>query len=415
MPVDQREGAAAAMREADVVIIGAGAAGLSLAHRLAEPGRGPGPGSVVLLDAPPGPLRPPRRTWCFWEPGPGRYDDAVTATWDSLRVHGPDGAATCQEIAPLRYKMIRSDDFEDLVHARLAAAPHLTRHRAVVERVTSAGRRSCVHLRDHEGREDVLQARYVFDSRPPRTLPPARTCLLQHFRGWFVRTRRPVFRTGTADLMDFRTPQPDRGLAFFYVLPTSTTTALVEYTQFSAGVLPPQAYDRALRGYLAEVLTTGAHEVTDTEAGVIPMTDGRFARRTAPGVYPIGAAGGAVRPSTGYAFAAIQRQTTAVADALHAGREPLPPPPHSRRSLTMDAILLRGLASGRVDGAALFARLFARVPTERLLRFLDGQTPLHQDLRIGLQTPVLPMVRSALALAARPGRQASAVFTGPRS
>ncbi|MFG3281554.1 lycopene cyclase family protein [Streptomyces sp. NPDC048111] len=392
------------MDEADVVVVGAGAAGLSLADRLAAPGYAGGAPSVVLLDAPAGPLRPPRRTWCFWENGAGRHDAALAASWHSLRVHGRDGRGTRQDIAPLRYKMIRFDTFESLVDERLAEAPHITRRRATVERVTPAGRGSHVHLRDDDGRARVLHARYVFDSRPPRVLPPARTCLLQHFRGWFVRTRRPVFDPRTADLMDFRTPQPPGGLAFFYVLPTSTTTALVEYTQFSAAVLPAEAYDRMLRGHLADVLGAGAHEVTDTESGVIPMTDGRFARRSAPGVFPIGVAGGAVRPSTGYAFSAIQRQAAAISEALRAGRDPLPPAPHSRRSRAMDAVLLRGLASGRVDGAAFFGQLFGHVPMERLLHFLDGRTTPAQDFAIGLRTPILPMVRSALATATHPRR-----------
>ncbi|WP_271208750.1 lycopene cyclase family protein, partial [Streptomyces poonensis] len=78
------------MLQADVAIVGAGAAGLSLAHRLARPaatvaGTRPRRLSVVLLEAPPGALRPPRRTWCFWEPEAGPYDAAVTASWRTLR------------------------------------------------------------------------------------------------------------------------------------------------------------------------------------------------------------------------------------------------------------------------------------------------------------------------------------------
>ncbi len=77
----------------------------------------------------------------------------------------------------------------------------------------------------------------------------------------------------------------------------------------------------------------------------------------------------------------------------------------------MDAVLLRALDSGRVDGAAFFTRLFSRVPAERLLRFLDGGTRLHEDLALGLRTPVLPMLRSAVELSWLPRGWAEQPFS----
>ncbi len=183
----------------------------------------------------------------------------------------------------------------------------------------------------------------MFDSRPPGSLPAARTTLLQHFHGWFVRTARPAFAPGTAELMDFRTPQPADGLSFGYVLPLGRHDALVEYTEFSPP-LTRDAYEAAVRHYTDDVLRLGDLEVLSTETGVIPMTDAVLPRRTGQSVFRIGAAGGATRPSTGYTFAGLQRQTRAVAAALRAGRRPVPPPAHSARSRAMDAVLLRALA-----------------------------------------------------------------------
>ncbi|MET7380687.1 lycopene cyclase family protein [Streptomyces sp. NPDC005526] len=394
------------MIEADVAIVGAGAAGLSLAHRLALRPPGAHRLSVVLVTAPPGPLRPPDRTWCYWEAGPGPYDAALTASWHRLRVHAPHGARMEDDISPLRYKMLRSDDFESLVDGVVARSPETTRLEASVDTVEGLADGAEVRGRAADGRPVRVRARWVFDSRPlPLAgLPAARTTLLQHFHGWFVRHERPVFDTGTVELMDFRTPQPAHGLSFGYVLPTGRRQALVEYTEFSARPLSRQRYEAALRHYTGDVLGLGDFEVTATETGVIPMTDAPFARQTGPSVFRIGAASGATRPSTGYTFAAVQRQTGAVAAALRAGRRPLPPPAHPARSLAMDAVLLRALASGRVDGAAFFSRLFARVPARRLLRFLDGRTRLHEELSIGLRTPVLPMLRTALELPLLPRR-----------
>ncbi|MFG3014061.1 lycopene cyclase family protein [Streptomyces cinerochromogenes] len=392
------------MFEAEVAVVGGGAAGLSLAHRLAGRVRGLRTPSVVLVDAPPGPLRPPRRTWCFWEAGRGRFDAALTASWGRLRVRPPTGDPIDGDLAPLRYKMIRSDDFETLVGRDLARSPNVRRVEATVETVEDVEGGARVRLRYADGEAGVLSARWVFDSRPLGSLPAARTTLLQHFHGWFVRTARPVFDPSTVEFMDFRTPQPAAGLSFGYVLPTGPHEALVEYTEFSPRLLTDSGYEAAVRNYVHDVLRLGDLRVLATETGVIPMTDAPIQRQVGARVFRIGAAGGATRPSTGYTFAGLQRQTRAVAAALRRGGRPVPPPAHSARSRAMDAVLLRALAGGRVDGPALFCDLFRQVPAPRLLRFLDGRTRLHEDLAVGMRTPIGPMLRSALDLPRLPRR-----------
>ncbi|MET9467742.1 lycopene cyclase family protein [Streptomyces sp. NPDC006544] len=386
--------------DADVTVVGAGAAGLSLAVGLVETTpRGRPAATVIVVEAPPGPLRPPARTWCYWEAGAGPYDGLLSGSWDRLRVHGPDGGVIDRSLGPLRYKMLRSDRFEEAMTRRLSVHGVSLRP-MTVEAVADAGAAGAVvHGRDAAGDPAVLRAGLVFDSRPPRQLPAARTTLLQHFRGWFVRTGRPAFDPGAATLMDFRVPQPAHGLAFGYVLPLSRSEALVEYTEFSREVLDEAAYERALGHYCRAVLGLGDHTVVEREQGVIPMTDGRFPRSAGRRVHLIGAAGGATRPSTGYTFAAIQRQSRQLAEAVLAGRSPdRTPPVHGPRARAMDAVMLRALDTGRIDGGAFFARLFSAVPAERILRFLDGATSPWEDFTIGLRTPVRPMLRSLLEL-----------------
>ncbi|MFD3651995.1 lycopene cyclase family protein [Streptomyces sp. NPDC058620] len=383
----------------DAVVVGGGAAGLCLAHWLTRTGTT----AVTVVEAPEGPLRPAERTWCYWDDGPGEFDEAVVASWTRLRVRGPEGRVITSDPAPLRYRMLRSAPFEELVRSRLAACPAARVVRATAHSVRDVAGGAEVRCTTADGRTLTLYGRHVFDSRPLPRLPPARTLLLQHFRGWFVRTDSPRFDPGVADLMDFRVPQPAHGLAFGYVLPLTSRRALVEYTQFSRTPLTTAAYESALRQYTDDVLRLGPLTVESAEQGVIPMTDARFPRRTGHAVFRIGAAGGATRPATGYTFAAVQRQSRAIAAAVRDGGETVPRP-HGRRALAMDAVLLRALDTGRIDGPRFFTDLFHRVPMERLLRFLDGAGTPWEEFGIGLRTPVLPMLRTAAELPFLPRR-----------
>jgi lycopene beta-cyclase len=383
------------MREFDVVVVGGGAAGLSLTRRLA----GANTVRAALVEPPPGPLRAPVRTWCFWEPDGGPWDAVLAARWDRLEVVGPDGRGRAAPAAPLVYKMLRSTDFE--AHVRAGLGGRVAEVEAAVTGIEDGPDRAVVRAVDAAGAPVELAARWVFDSRPLPALPPARTTLLQHFRGWFVRTPDAAFDPDAAVLMDFRPPQPRNGVAFGYVLPLSDRTALVEYTEFTREVLDDAGYDAALRDYTGRVLGLGPFEVTAVEQGAIPMTDGRFRTRAGRRVFRIGTAGGATRPSTGYTFSGVQRQAAAVAAALAAGRTPVPPVPHRRRHLLMDAVLLRALDTGRVDGAEFFARLFRRNALADVLRFLDGGSGLGRDLRMGATVPVAPMALTTAEYAGR--------------
>jgi lycopene beta-cyclase len=280
--------------------------------------------------------------------------------------------------------MVRSRDYERVMSARLARTPV----RRVEATVTDIGSDGVV-----EGAG--VSGRWVFDTRPTTPARPGRVALLQHFRGWFVRTAEDRFDTSVAGLMDFRADQPRGGVAFGYVLPTSPREALVEHTLFSRDTWPTEAYESALNDWALR-LGLGPFEVTGVEQGAIPMTDAPFPRRVGERVFRLGAAGGATRPSTGYTFSAAQRQARGVAEALRQGRDPEPPAAYSRRHLAMDALMLRALDGGLLDGAEFFAGLFEAQPTERVLRFLDGSTSLREDLAVMASAPKAAMVRAAL-------------------
>jgi lycopene beta-cyclase len=336
------------------------------------------------------------RTWAFWGRPGSNLDPLLSASWRRVEVV-TTARRRVLDLTPLRYAMLRSAPlYERAAEAerRLGAL----RIHSAAGALDDDGHRVLVRAPDGT---PLVRASWVLDSRPRPPERPGRTSWLQHFRGWWVEAESPQFDPDRAILMDFRTPQPHRGVSFGYVLPVSDRFALVEYTEFSADLLADEAYDKALRCY-AEVLglDLSALAVREVENGAIPMTDGPFLRRPSPRVIRLGTAGGATRPSTGFTFSAMYRQADQVVRALAAGRPPLPAPAYPRRHLWMDAVALRALDRGLVSGPEFFDRLFERNPADRVLRFLDGATSPPEDLAVMRSTPLRPMTAAVAGDAA---------------
>jgi lycopene beta-cyclase len=384
-----------AVRVVDVAIVGGGGAGLSLVlaldHAVRVSGR-PAP-SIAVID----PVRRSGqdRTWCWWAPAEGQPEwitPLLTRTWPTMMMRDARGLADAYDLSPLRYQMLRSADLYAAADAALERLGGI-RITGAVDRVTDGMPHAVVRAAG----ERIL-ASWVFDSRPGPPSGPASTSLLQHFRGWTVRFAPGSVKLdqNVATLMDFSVPQPERGVAFAYSLPLSEDSALVEYTEFSPAVLDSAQYDEALNAYLTRTWGGVPYTVEATEDGVIPMTDASFARRTGDRLFRLGTAGGATRASTGYTFSAMQRQAAQIAELLLEERLPLPPRPYPLRHRWMDAVLLRALDRGYVDGPRLFTSLFADNPSDRVIRFLDGTSSPADELAIMGSTPMTAMTRSAV-------------------
>ena len=381
--------------DADIVIVGAGCAGLSLAARLAD--AGPRVGRVVVLDARTAFARD--RTWCFWDVDRHPYDAAVTHRWARWRVTRADGSEVLRTSSRYAYQHIPADAFYAESLARIAAAPHVTlRLGERVGAVVDDGAAARVQTDCGE-----LRAAQVFDSRPSVSAAanPASARLVQAFAGAVICAAAPVFDAATATLMDFTIDQPGEGVAFGYVLPYTAHEALVEVAVIAERAPDHGVLDAALAHYTAR-LTGGAHVVRSREAGVIPMNAARATRCPSPHVTRIGVAGGMAKPSTGYAFLAIQRDTAALARAIAAGeslagRVPCPRGPVAR---WLDHVFLRRLRADPAAAPALFARLFGTADSDALVRFLSDVGSARDAARIIAALPPMPFVAEAVRLAA---------------
>ena len=377
--------------DCDVLIAGAGCAGLSLAVHLIETGTQDL--DILLLD--PREFHVRDRTWCYWPVVSHPFEAAVRHSWYRWRILTDEGDASAGSPA-LGYRCLPSDAFYDLALERVEKAPNVRLSRGVSVdgfRPADAG----VIAATSEG--DVV-ARQAFDSRPPSPGSPGRGEVewTQHFIGLELETDRPVFNPSVATLMDFRTMDgPD--VRFMYVLPFGERRALVEDTFFGGEIRDEAEYVQAISEYLEEHLNAGTWREIHRERGAIPMRTTPAPRATVPRVTHIGVRADLARPSTGYAFLAIQRQAGLIAEQLaRTGTEhPIPARrAYGRAATFLDRVFLAYLERKPDAAPGLFRDLFAGVAPDRLARFMfDGGT-VADRLAVMRALPAGPLTRQAL-------------------
>lgn len=368
------------MREYDFILAGGGLAGLSLAYRLAQslPST-----SMLVLDRDSKTRND--RTWCFWANQPTIFDGIVYRSWDRLAFKCATFERTL-DLADYTYRMIRGIDFYRFVHTELSHRGNVDFVQGDVDRVES----------DADGASAILgnatyRGKWVFDSRfDSRRFEPRRAAhwLEQHFKGWVIETPVDAFEPQTPTLFDFRTEQKN-DFRFFYVLPLSTRRALVEYV-----LLEPDHYDHALRTYLESVLGIREYRIMSREGGVNPLTDYAFPRRTDPCVMTIGTPGGRVKPTSGYAFLRIQKDSAAIVDSLIHNDRPFDVAPDSSYYRLCDSLMLE-LMHRRAGGMVpLFADLFQHNPIRRVLRFLDQTAAPWENVALMASLPPAPFMQA---------------------
>lgn len=327
------------------------------------------------------------RTWCFWEKEKGLFEPIVYRQWDHLWFHSESFSRELS-ISPYTYKMIRGIDFYDHCLSEIKQHDNFQFLTAKVERVFSDEQTGIV------ANGQTITADYVFNSilfEKPQ-LKQKEHWLLQHFKGWVIRTDEEAF-TNTATLMDFRISQKF-GTAFCYVLPFSKKEALIEYTLFTPSLLQPHQYDEELKEYVENLLSIKNYEIAEQEFGIIPMTNYSFPDRQHK-IVNIGTAGGQTKGSSGYTFYFIQKHSKGIVESLLQKGTPFVNKP-SRRFHFYDSVLLHILQNNTLPGRQIFTTLFRKNQPANVLTFLNNESSPAEELKIISSLPTLPFLMAAI-------------------
>jgi lycopene beta-cyclase len=369
----------------DYIISGAGCAGLSLIMHMLDTGAF-GDKKILLIDK--DPKHANDRTWCFWQEEEGLFEPIVYKRWQRLWFHGDKYSAQLQ-LEPYHYKMIRGGDFYQYCFEGIRGQGNINILIEKVEEVFSDAQTGVVV------NGEKIYADYVFNSilfeRP--SLRSNEYWLLQHFMGWVIESPEEHFDENIGTLMDFRIDQ-SRGTAFCYVLPFSSTKALVEYTLFSPELLEQHQYEEGIENYIREHLDLSSFQLIEKEFGVIPMTNYKFPAKQ-NNIINIGTAGGQTKGSSGYTFNFIQKHSSAIVDSLLNSGKPFISSSPMRFNF-YDSVLLKVLSDGLVPGVSVFTDLFKNNDVQKVLRFLDNETTLPQEVKIISTLPTLPFLQAGI-------------------
>ena len=253
-------------RKYDYIIAGSGCAGLSMLYKILKT-----PSlqykSILVIDRN---LKTSiNKTWCFWEKKSGNFETLVYKKWKSLEVLS-DNYKKDLELGPYIYKMIRGIDFYNFIINLTVKFKNVT---FIEEDIISVSYDNNAILKTLK---NTYISEYIFNStnlfNPELTLENS---LLQHFKGWVIKTEKSEFNSDIGRIMDFGLTQKN-GTTFMYLLPISQTEALVEYTIFSPKILDNETYELEIKKYISEKLSINNYIILNKESGIIPMSLATF-------------------------------------------------------------------------------------------------------------------------------------------
>lgn len=374
--------------DANLVILGGGCAGLSLAMRLAEfSGLDK---KIIILEA--RTTYENDRTWCFWKTAPHRFEALITKSWSKMSI-GFGQRKTISDCSKTPYQMLESGRFYDCATDKIRRSAHVDLRLGVHVSEMPSRSNNQWQIQTDLG---VLTSDSVVDTRPERHLSSRDAVLWQSFSGHEIECERAIFDPEILELMDFL-PSFDGNVHFSYTLPISETRALVETTVFGPSRMSAAALAEFQNANLARVCQNADFKVRRTESGILPMGLTRPVGASAAGYVQAGLFHGGARPSSGYAFQRIQRWADECASAINRGEWPCAHAPDGFATRAMDSLFLKVLRNSPEKGAEIFTRLFERVDPARIIRFLSDTGGLADKFAIISALPASLFIRQLLS------------------
>jgi lycopene beta-cyclase len=320
------------------------------------------------------------RTWCFWDEH-NLFDEIVSKKWAEA-IFANEKFNRVLELTPYQYKKINGLDFYELVFKKISEHKNIHFLNQKVVNFQDVDSHCIVKTNEKSFTcAKIINSIYNPEVVKKQTKFPL---IQQHFIGWFIKSKEAVFTPNCATFMDFSVAQKGN-TRFMYVLPTSTTEALLEYTLFSKDLLLKEEYESEIQQYIQNLGIT-EYEIIEKEQGNIPMTCYPFWKHNTKNLINIGSAGGWTKASTGYTFKNATKKAKELVHFLNRTTD-------FRKFHKMnkfwfyDLLLLDILSSKNELGSKIFSSMFKNGNSTVIFKFLDEETSIWEDLQVIWRCP----------------------------
>ena len=363
----------------DLVIIGGGCAGLSLAYQLSQFGENC-PRTLIIEE------RADYindRTWCFWDLQDPIHKDLAPYAWKKFIIKNNHRTHehSCQETP---YLMLPSDIFYKNIISAIKLNTKiqlLTGEKLVGEVIKKDTWQIATSTFTATGTN-------VVDTRPTKTMTKKDSLMWQSFVGYEVELDSPLFMEDQLVLMDFDSSFKE-GLAFIYFLPTSKTKALIEYTVFSEDLFVAEQLTARLLEKIGEYTQNTSYKILRKEAAILPMGNKEIEQKEDPTYLFAGLFAGGARPSSGYAFQRIQTWAKECALELKNNHQLKKFKKDSWIQKWMDLLFIIVIKKNPSIGAKVFENLFKNCEAKTVAYFMSDHSSLWGKLKIVSALPAL--------------------------
>lgn len=392
----------------DLIIIGAGASGISLTLALQDQGY---TGKVLVLEG--NDALHDSKIWSFWDLQnlPNYIYPLIDYKWHewSSSIGAKD---SLQSTLQSPYCSIRAESLNQAFLANVSAVSEVADHNNIFlmtsQTVTDIHEKSdyvVVTARTAQSNAqsnsesktqstEQFTARRLVDTRP-KQMPLPNYGLWQSFYGIEIRTQSAVFSSATVKLMDQLNYQ-NEGIEFFYILPFSRNHALIECTYFTQKNMSHSMLKAKCIAYIDKRLNGMPYAIVREEKGQLPMFNqvpiipSHKQQRIIQG----GMTAGALRASTGYSFNSIQQWASRTAQMI-THEEPLRTfIPIKFYYRLMDNLMLKVVNENMQTSPELFLTLSQSISGDRFARFMSEQATLLDLLLVIYAMPKRRFLRA---------------------